>query len=162
MIASFAWLCGWLTLIVMAEVTLLMRWGWWCSACQLGLVTVLGIGLWRRPSEALVAGLWGGLLVDDLTASSCGASTLLFALVAWGTTRLRRHLYKDHPLVQMVLAGVVVMIGGIVGWYVAAVGGGGAGWLGRWIWHAAPTALVTAVAAPLWLRAIRPIVVRGW
>ncbi len=151
-----------MTIIVCIDATVAMRWAGVWSACHWGLVTVLGIGLWRRPSEALVSGLCGGLLTDCLTASAFGSSTVGFALVAWGTTKLRRHLYKEHPLVQMALAGAAVMVGWWIGWYFARAGEGVPGSFGRWVWPAVLSSVLTALVAPLWLRVVRPMVVRGW
>jgi hypothetical protein len=162
MIVNGLWLGGWVTAIAVLEAACLRPWGGWVAACQVGLVTVLGIGLWRRPGEALVAGLWGGVITEGLSAAPFGSSLLAFGLVAWGTVCLRRHLYKEHPLVQMGLAAAAVAVGWGVGWYVATVGGHVAGTMGAWLRGAVAVAVPTALMAPWWLRLIRPIVMRVW
>lgn len=162
MIVPGLWLCGGMTLVVLIEAACLRPWGGWVSACQIGLLTVLGLGLWRRPGEAVAAALWGGLLTEGLTTASWGASVLAFGMIAWGTVRVRRHVYKEQPLAQMALAAGAVGTAWVVGWSFVALGGRTTGPLTGWLRGAVMIGVPTVLVAPLWLRLIRPLLRRVW
>ena len=119
----------------------------WCP--DLGLVVVVGIGLWLEGASGLGAAAALGYVADLLSGSLLGQHALLRTLVYGATRAAHGKLNLGGWLSRALLVGLLSLVNGIVLAGLVALFGGRialtAGFLGELLLHAA----VNAALAPL-------------
>lgn len=111
------------------------------------LLPVIYFALWFPLRQAIFAALAAGLLRDLYSLDPFGLSALSFAVSAVVVAVLREEIYREHPLTQILLAGLVALIPGGATLGHLAMSGAQAG--PSLIGSSASQALHTALFAPL-------------
>lgn len=74
------------------------------------LLPVIYFALWFPIHQAVFAAIAAGLLRDVYSVDPFGLSGLSFGVAAVAVSSLREEVFREHPLTQILLAGLVALI----------------------------------------------------
>jgi len=142
---------------LLLEVTLFDRMEVGGARPDLALALALLVALTSRRLDLVCGATWlTGLLVDFISGTRFGTYSLQFLIAAMAAYGLKRIVSGDSIPGQVVLVGAIVLAVNLLDglWVLRETHGVGTGLVA---WHAAATALYTAVLVPFLSWAGKPI-----
>ncbi len=111
------WYMRWLTfflLLYFATALAAAHLGQWSEIgyFHLEYLVLLGMfyALFADEDSAILAGFWCGLVYDLTSQSLLGTQALLLGLIALGLVKIRKHIFRNNALSQIVMTFLAVII----------------------------------------------------